>query len=66
MIKKILTLLAVVLIANLLYSDDPSTIMVFSDANSRLTFFSLHHLHEAQTLSKGKGVKSESSIIVSD
>ena len=55
--KKTLFIFAVTLIANLLVADDPKTIMVFPDANSRMTFFSLHHLHEAQTISKGKGIK---------
>ena len=57
MVIKLLPILTFVLLFNPLQSDDPNTIMVFPDANSRMTFFSLHHLHEAQTLSKGKGIK---------
>lgn len=57
MLKKLLTVLTIVFLSHSLQADDPKTIMVFPDANSRMTFFSLHHLHEAQTLSKGKGVK---------
>lgn len=57
MYKKTLFIFTVTFIANLLLADDPKTIMVFPDANSRMTFFSLHHLHEAQQISKGKGIK---------
>jgi len=55
--KRLLPFLAIVMFFSPLQSDDPKTIMVFPDANSRMTFFSLHHIHEAQTLSKGKGIK---------
>lgn len=57
MFKKALSVLTAVILIQALRADDPKTIMVFPDANSRMTFFSLHHLHEAQTLSKGKGIK---------
>jgi len=37
--------------------DGSDSVIIFPDANNRLTYFSLHHIREAQTLSKGKGVK---------
>lgn len=54
--KTFFVLFAAVLIFKPLFPDDPNVI-VFPDANSRMTFFSLHRLHEAQSLAKGKGVK---------
>lgn len=55
--KKVFLILALLLLFKPMFSDDPRSIMVFPDANSRMTFFSLHRLYEAQGLSKGKGVK---------
>lgn len=37
--------------------DDPKTVMVFPDANSRPTYFTLHHIREAQAISRGKGIR---------
>lgn len=37
--------------------DDPNSVRVFPGANSRETYFTLHQIREAQSISKGKGCK---------
>ena len=37
--------------------DTDTSVLVFPDANSRITTFALHHIHEAQLLSRGDGVR---------
>jgi hypothetical protein len=53
-----LFLLATLLgMSSLCRGDDPNSVLVFPGANSRETYFTLHHIKEAQAISKGKGCK---------
>jgi hypothetical protein len=55
--------LAVVLAGSILFlifrpgGDDPNSVRVFPGANSRETYFTLHQIREAQSISRGKGCK---------
>ena len=39
------------------HGDDPNSVRVYPGANSRETYFTMHKIHEAQSISKGKGCK---------
>jgi hypothetical protein len=52
-----LGLCALLGVGSLLYADDPNSVVVLPGANSRETYFTLHHIREAQAISKGKGCK---------
>jgi len=54
---KYLYFFCLILIGSMLRGDDPRTVMVFPDANSRPTYFTIHYIHQAQKLSRGKGCK---------
>jgi hypothetical protein len=38
-------------------ADDPNSVVVMPGANSRETYFTMHHIKEAQAITKGKGSK---------
>ena len=39
------------------HGDDPNSVRVYPGANSRETYFTIHQIREAQSISKGKGCK---------
>lgn len=56
--KTTLLLLTLLLaMSPLMGEDDPNSVLVFPGANGRETYFTLHHIKEAQAISKGKGCK---------
>ena len=54
---RILVLSSFLGMGSLFCEDDPKSVLVFPGANSRETYFTLHHIREAQAISTGKGCK---------
>lgn len=48
---------SILLYVNNLCADDPKSVLIFNNANSRDTYFTMHKIKEAQSLSKGSNIK---------
>jgi len=57
MLLNILGIASFLLMNSMLRADDPNSVVVLQGANSRETYFTLHHVKEAQAITKGKGCK---------